>query len=405
MKKPPILVCDDQPKSVAIWRRRLQALRIPFSVEGLAGQSLSDAVAEMEERRERCRKARRPVDWEDHQFDRAAMLIIDYDLLHLDKSSYLTGENVAYLARCYSRCGLIIAVNQFDTNNAFDLTLKGHPESYADLNLGGDQVHNPGLWDKNWSGFRPWYWPLLPTAYKAFTRRVKALRGNLHQPILQYLGFPADTVKALPRTIREFLGTGKAPETTTFRKFVGNSGMGLRAKDKVLGDEWVARIAAARLGKWLERLVLPGQDILVDAPHLAGRYPSLLDGDLRKPTTWNKTSDLRDLRRAGLRGGRIESCRLRRQDWLSRPAWFWMELSKYETIREVRQPWSTEPPDFVFCEDVSRFLPRAEAREFVADVASPFARRFVVNPSSCEDAKLVKSLANVVHEPKVRFSM
>ena len=143
----------------------------------------------------------------------------------------------------------------------------------------------------------------------------------------------------------------------------------------------------------------------MDSPHLAARYPSLLTGDRKKQSTWNKTTSLRGVGKTGLRYNLIESCRLEKQDWLSRPVWFWTEISKLEAIREVHEPWSAEQGDLVFCEDVSRFLPRAETVEFVADVLSPFSRRFVVNRSSCKNSKLVQNLRGVVYEPKVRFAM
>ena len=60
--------------------------------------------------------------------------------------------------------------------------------------------------------------------------------------------------------------------------------------DSGLSDEpWdqggIERVAAARLGKWLERLVLPGQNVLVDAPHLVSRFPSLVAADDLDETT------------------------------------------------------------------------------------------------------------------------
>ena len=58
-----------------------------------------------------------------HQF-----FIIDYDLLgsQAEKSptGSLTGEIIAYLVRCFSRCKLIIGLNQYGSN-PFDLTLRG----------------------------------------------------------------------------------------------------------------------------------------------------------------------------------------------------------------------------------------------------------------------------------------
>jgi hypothetical protein len=207
----------------------------------------------------------------------------------------------------------------------------------------------------------------------------------------------------------EYLGGDKAAAEATFRDFVQKSSMGLRLKDEVLDNTLVARVAAARVGKWLERVVLPGQDVLVDAPHLALRFPSLLTGDIRKLGTWNASASLFPPKslwpgKTQLRH-KIQRHGFRAEDWLSRDAWFWSDLTKLEAIKEVRNPWSVERPDFVFCEDVSRFLQRREAREFVADLASPFVRRHVVDPDLCSDHKLAKTLRGVNYRPKVRFAI
>src|SRR5258708_4989570 len=135
-----ILICDDNQARVDDWVNKLKALHLPFEVHGLPKKALHDTIRELERRRVAARtSATGDGNKGTHEFDAADILIIDYDLLHLDES-YLTGENVAYLARCYSRCGLIVGMNQFDHGNAFDLSLKGHPESYADVNISAKQL-------------------------------------------------------------------------------------------------------------------------------------------------------------------------------------------------------------------------------------------------------------------------
>src|SRR5262249_39988350 len=160
--------------------------------------------------------------------------------------SFITGENLAYLARCYSRCGLIVGLNQFGTND-FDLSLKGHPESCADLNVGGNQISNSGLWKGKWAGFRPWHWPILPLALRAYQSRIRELKPHLDESIISFLGFSDDDTKSLPASTTEFLGRREDISKITFRTFVSSSGNGLRLKDKAYDDEAIARIAAARI--------------------------------------------------------------------------------------------------------------------------------------------------------------
>jgi hypothetical protein len=407
--KKKILICDDDPRRVESWKAQLESVQDAFAVEGTGSrEDFLAALSRLEERRKLARrKSSRSPDWGSNPLDEAAILIVDFDLLKMSQESYLTGENVAYLARCYSRCGLIVGLNQFGANE-FDLTLKGHPESYADLNIGGPQLVNRGLWYRDkWGGFRPWCWPVLPLASVALEVRVASLMNRLDEPVLDFLQFSANASQALPRSISEFLGRQRKPQETTFRHFVSESGNGLRAKDRALDDISLARIAAARLSKWLERLVLPGQDILVDAPHLVSRFPSLLTGKATDIAAWNKTASLDGLAGIGLHYKTIERPRFKMEEWISRPAWFWPKVSTMEEIAEVKRPWSAQDrgTDCVFCEDISGFLPRDGAREFVADLPSVFVRRFVVNPRCGAGRKLHKALEAVSYSPGVRFSL
>lgn len=409
MKKKKILICDDEERVSKRWKERLEAIssvRSAFEVKTVDDE-FKDTLIDLEKRRRMARDQAIPVpgsDWGDNPFDEAAILIIDYDLLYFNKADYITGEGVAYLARCYSRCDLIVALNQYGENN-FDLTLKGNPGSFADMNMGSSQLGNPGLWGEPWDGFRPWYWCMLPQALGAFERRVKDLNGNLDMPILTHLGFPDEVSETLPRATKEFLGCGDTPESVTFKQFVEDTGNGLRRKDQLLDDECTARIAATRVAKWLDRMVLSGQDVLVDAPHLVSRFPSLLTGNLDKRETWNKTASFQGISNLGIQHRRIQEFRFEKQDWLSRPAWFWGRLSNYDRIAEVADPWSSNRPDLVFCEDLSKFLPREAAREFVADLPSPFVRRFVADPGSKEVRKFASELRKVNYIPAVRFSL
>jgi hypothetical protein len=60
---------------------------------------------------------------------------------------------------------------------------------------------------------------------------------------------------------------------------------------------------------------------------------------------------------------------------------------------EVREPWKTARPDWAFCEDASRFYRGKDCREFVADVESPFSRRYV------------RRFQGVSYRPAVRFAL
>jgi len=399
--KKKILIYDDDERFVNELKERLTKLPIvreTFEVEVLS--HFKDSMEILQDRRKLHREGR---EWNDEpkSFDDVSIFIIDFDLFKSEEK-FLTGEFVAYLARCFSKCGLIVGVNQYG-HNTFDLTLRGHPESFADLNVGQAQLNNPDLWRSAWGGarrgFRPWYWPSLPDYLCDLESRVDDVRNSLDsenpnkdKPICEVIGFDPELFELLPRSISQFLGRESA--ATTFRQFVTESGNCLKPKDaQSVNDEILARVGAARISKWLERFVLPEQDILVDAPHLVSRYPSLMVGDITKTETWNQTAQLTNYKQLGLDTEPIESFRLKKDYWLSRPVWFWDKLRECEKIPEVGEPWKRVSLNCVFCEDASRFYEDRMCKEFLAETESPFSRRFV------------RHFKKVDYRPRVRLSL
>jgi hypothetical protein len=378
---------------------RAQSLEDDSEVRSMSDEEVESLLKQLGERRI---SLRRRGEWSDEgvPLDEADIFIVDYDLAEQDRfDRNLTGEDIAHFARCFSECGLIVGVNQF-RNVDFDLTLKGHPESFADLNVNevdqSKQLSNPNLWGKRAGGFHPWHWPALPQYQRNFGKKVRDVRENLDVPIWQVLGFPIEQFEILPLSIVQFLGGAKPPDEITFRDFVVESGNGLQAKDAQLkdriDDDVIARVGAARISKWLERFVLPHQTILMDAPHLVSQYPSLLDGDATDIGTWNATAQRTSYDNLGLNVDLIEQFRFKKEYWLSRPVWFRDGLRKWEDILEVREPWMIDAPDWLFCVDASQFYIE-EYQEFVAETEPPFPYRFV------------KRFGDVKYSPQSRLLM
>ena len=292
-----------------------------FDIISLENDTFQDSISVLEQRRIDFRN-KKEICFEGspkhgvENIDNASIFIIDYDLLSRQEeeeqqlfTGSLTGEIVTYLVRGFSKCKLIVGLNQYG-DNPFDLTLKGDLDSFADLNLGEYQLDNPHLWNGNWEhsrqGFRPWSWPNLCDLLRDFGKRVKDVEENLDTPISEFLDFDRELFQLLPREIVQFIEKPEKKEhfQTTFREFVMESGNGLRFKDaeeldKGINDHILARVGAARISKWLEYLVLPEQDILVDAPHLVSRYPSLITRDKKNIKTWNKVARLMGSRQIG----------------------------------------------------------------------------------------------------------
>jgi hypothetical protein len=401
MTKKTILICDDSEEIGIRLKQNLlgvKALKRHFEEPELASKiQLTDAIEALEIRLRQAQSNEihdYPSDDAAKIIDNADVLVIDYALFELDGS--VTGERISYLARCYSKCGIMIALNQYPPyiEEYFDLTLRGHLESYADINIPSNSLSNANLWSESWSGFRPWSWPIIPHAVDKYQNRVNELQEHLKDNILAFLGFSDVNALTIPRSVMEFISRKNA-NTTTFEEFVdsGGSGNGLRGRnEQPISDEAVARIAAARIGCWLEYDILPGQNILVDSPHLASRFPSLLGKKSISMKALNSTASFLEPGKIGM-SMVTDQCRFTRTDWLSRPAWFWNDLKDNNNIDEVRNPFTAQRVASVFCEDISGFLPKESAREFVADIDSPYVRRYV------------KQIPGVQYTPLVRFSL
>lgn len=392
--KRKILLFDDEKRIAQIYVKSMQEVEEiakAFEVMPLDDGDFGKEVEVLETRRKSQRNQEK-IESTHSLLDETSIFIIDFDLLKCSGKGYLTGEDMAYLARCFSRCLLIIGLNQFNRpgETVFDLTLKGHPESYCDLNISGAQLSNPGLWSKRRMKFRPWYWPQLTDYVEAFEKRIEETRSHLDDPILGILGL-SKVADFLSNSASEFIGPD--PKKITFREFVTESGKGLKPKEVNADEDVISRIAGARLGKWLERLVLPGQDVLVDAPHLVSRYPSLLKDDHVSRDAWNRTANLVNDDELQLDHDIIKRSRFKKGCWLSRPAWFWDGVSNLPIIGEVSEPWKKEVTKFQFCEDSSSFESLKNCRDFRAGVDSVYLQRFINRPL----------IEGIDYQPRVRL--
>lgn len=416
MSKKTLLICDDEDEVTREWHGALSGLEAvtnEFDIRELRQEQLADAVRGLEDRQRKHREGD-PGQADDNPIDHADLLVVDFDLLHLRdsgaKSASETGERIAYLARCYSSCGYIVALNQFDRGTTvFDLTLNGHLKSFADLNISSRQLANPGLWTDSRDGFRPWSWPCLSSASKALESRVAAIKDRLDEPILSVLGLDGDRV--FPHFNREqlrFLSNREAPKDATFADLVDDSVAGLQGKDLQHSATIRARIAAARVHKWLERAVLPGQHIITDLPHLVSRFPSLVANGSTEVSDWNATTtvcasgEVASLKQ--LTAGNFDW-----ETWLSRPAWIWPLLQTVPDIAEIADPWAPRFADLHFAEDLSLFISHTESRDFTAEVDSPWNTRYVVDGDSLaeDDPRRAGpfSVDDVSYQPGVQFTL
>ena len=328
-------------------------------------------------------------------FDEIDILIIDYDLIHIgDDNTEYTGESLARLARMFSSCSVVVVLNQFDQVD-FDLSLRGHLASHADLNIDVRRLATPGLWrNPPWEGYRPWSWQTLSQAVETQRARERAMREALDRPIVEIFGMQRADVSRLSDSAFGFIAPNAADfealRRQTLRSFLSTTANGLDSNTLLETDLSAAvRFAAARIGKWLEREVLGPQDILIDLPHLLQRFPFLLGKEVSNVNAWNEAVHRPDLMKQVI----DDSYWFQPAECLSRRAVWCQRLEADENIKDERAIFDySSAPSIAFMEDCSVFADMAEGKEFRAGFHNAFDRRFV------------KRLDDVRYGPQRRFA-
>ena len=210
----------------------------------------------------------------------------------------------------------------------------------------------------------------------------------------------------MPQRALDFLTGKRKVEEITFKEFVESGRGGISRKDRVIPEQ-MARIAAARIVTLLNLIILPEQSLLVDAPHLASRFPSLLANSPHDIEEWNRLCNPDNPEIEGLLSPSLKRYKFNRTHWLWRPAWYWPEINKDEAIEEVRDPWTFKEVKWVFCENYSRFMPIEFTRSFRARVSPPFIKRFIYdidspNADNCISERELREPAQ--YEPQANFS-
>jgi len=379
MSEGKILIYDDDKSLLRRHSRRLEKVEAlkDFDIRPLENQDFKDAFDELIKRRKAAlhNKNRRESTV---VFDEAKIFIIDFNLVEINVG--LNGEEVAYNLLCFSDCEYIIGLNRFHSDRVFDLGLTGNIESYSDINISYRDLENEGLWTGESTGYRPWYWPAVLSYLKQRRKQINEVKNNIDEKISKVLEIPEDVMVCLPNKAGSYSGVdGKRTVQLTFDDFLRKSDLALMPKERrkmELSTRRKAKIAASRLSKWIEGIVMPGQNVLVDAPHLVSRYPSLLKGRKDNLENWNKTAKFTSVSNLGIQQSKIRSSIFKRH-WVSRPVWLWPDLSENSKIPEVKEPWKKKDYDFVFAEDASSFFLKKDCRSFVSNVDSPFKIRYI----------------------------
>lgn len=394
-----IVVCDDDFERGQNWAAQIATaidLESSVQVTAIAPHRFAQVFVELEARRLSARRADSAegellstvsapgsVD----EIDEADLLVVDYDLTpdtgriqdpNDDTGAVRglagrSGEEFVYLARFFSAAKAFAVVNQTVQSKSFDLTLRRFAHSLADVNVTAHDLKRRSLWLGSGDDFRPWSWPVvLDLPALAEGRRGLLIDGNTAVVDALQLRDP-DDLNSFTQLQLDSLGADLMESTT--HSVATESPYGLKGHDKRLaeGDEDLGRRAGEiAIYRWLSASVLPAQNVLIDAPHLAQRFPILVRGDRTDRATWNQLTS-GDVS-AVLRTDDLVSASSPVTEWVGRPLW---SLAKAGAIARSLGRVLVDEPTFVFCEDSSRFVEIAQAVEFESGVSGPYVQRFV----------------------------
>jgi hypothetical protein len=414
-----ILICDDNPRNADDIEAAVREGAGRVAITKLTSNELLGAVTNLFEHirtRLEGKKGGATAD-----FDGFDLVLIDNNLsLLATTGARLTAESIAGYLRVFSSASYIVSLNK-NPDVDFDLRyLVGDYATRADLAINTEHLESKGLWSSKLTDdeFRPWYWPNLPDATERRKRQIDFVGAHLSKPILRSFGFTGDVIGTLSRhavgALNPEATKGESSDAATisadeltFRQLFESSPRTLALDDErtaLLNGKnrtRVARAIAGELDLWFRRDVSGPQNVLVDVPHLISRMPFLLGEEgARNIDAWNAaataTAEPFGLDKA-LYGKVLKKHRFVLDDWVARPSFWWSDIEQNAELQR-RQFDLKNVGDFVFCEDISRFVPRGgpvrqRAREFVTEFEGPWHRRYV------------RRLKRVKYAPQSRFAL
>jgi hypothetical protein len=381
-----VRVCDDDAAMAEGWVEAIKSVTDGYEVERMA--SAKEEISKLLARKIAAEKEQDPMA-EPCGFDDIDILAIDYDLLHLDNDgSRTTGEGIARLARTFSSCGVIVVMNQFK-GPQFDLGMRGHLESHADLNVDANLIDRSALWhdlEPAAGQFNPTTWTPLPILLAAVRTLAADLeKAGLDATIMDLLGLPEEALAELSDTAFGFVDS-EAETADELAKVTVRGFLSQALRDEVLVKAFEAHspktlfsFAAFRIAKWLERSVLRPMDVIVDGLHLVDRLPFMIDPekvDVADPANWHKAA----LNPAGFLRWDVLSKYLNEKAsaYLGRKVFDWYRLAGDDQIDQLQDAYiAKDEVRFFLAEDTSRFVSREAVTRFRADFHNFGDRRAV----------------------------
>ena len=285
-----VLVCDDDLDRIRNWRQKIESFLDvdQFEVREVTGTELAELADALFARGELPNEdgAKRTTGADAASLvDSAILMVLDCNLTpdnstvdKLNKRNEVghkfrqsmtarTGESLAYYAKAFSDCGMIVVVNHENSTATFDVTLQQFANSYADLNVSADDLLNSALWVPRVQPppaemeYLPWQWPSLAEA-PGVRESINAILPGLDAHVLE--AFELDYNELSTRQLDVF-GYVDSVQSATMRD-LAFSDMGFKSKDFNYTDDEIARMSRSVLFRWLEHTILAAQNVISDVP-------------------------------------------------------------------------------------------------------------------------------------------
>ena len=361
-EKLKIVIVDDQPDRSKGWSQKIQTIvGEQACVTALELDEVIQEVKNVFTRRKEFRDGLLSVEKSEtiSKFDQIDILVLDFDLRYMDRAGddWTTGSEVAIAARAFTTVKTIILVNGLG-DNRFDLAMNKANNSKADIDIGGAQIDNPGLWLSTESEqYRPWSWPSMMDWSRSYEDAVNWVEKNIEKPVLESLGFNlggSDINRSI--TKEDWLELGIDSVSGTFKDLVKvNSYLPPQDQDVVeLSIHQAARVATSIIRSWIDKVIVPSQETLIDVPHLVYLKPWLLI-DPAKPECWNAAASLTNPLDA-LKQESLDKHQYPLNFLTSRPVFYHRSIESDESLLEPPGFDYADYPDLVFCEDLSKFI-------------------------------------------------
>ncbi len=368
-----IVVCDDEKEVGAEWVTSIGELGLD-GVEILLMEDPEKQVSALVDRKIAVKDGE-DLNSVESDFDEIDVLVVDYDLVLLNHDgSRTTGEGIARLARTYSRCGAIVVMNQFK-GPQFDLGMRGHLESFADVNIDAELADQRSLWVAQQAEegvFNPTIWTPMTDRLSSARKFAATLNeSGLDAPMMPLMGLENEALVNLSDSAFGFISltaeTSDQLAGVTARDFLNQCLDTEIVKSlEQSAPDLLFSFAGFRLAKWLDRAVLRPMDVLIDTPHLIDRFPFLLLGDASDHQVWNAaTMNPREkLNWAAIADFHNEVA----SRVLGRPVFDWYQMDADEALAEMQDQYiESGAVRLHLAEDTTRFVENGALTRFRAD--------------------------------------